>query len=53
MRITVENTLKNSAPVVRMVRQRQNTSTSEGNRNGGKNSDANCQIAATVASGMM
>ena len=38
----------NIDPSAKISRQRQNTSISDGNRNRGKNSEANCQSAITT-----
>src|ERR1700753_1359698 len=51
MRNTVASTSANIDPVVKMSRQRQNTSTSDGNRKRGKNSEANCHSKITTANG--
>jgi hypothetical protein len=51
IRKIVASTSTNIAPLANISRQRQNTSISEGNRNRGKNSDANCQIRMTTTKG--
>ena len=47
----VTSTSLNIDPSAKISRQRQNTSISDGNRNRGKNSDANCQSAITTMKG--
>src|SRR5580698_9074649 len=51
MRNTVASTSANIDPVVKISRQRQNTSISDGNRKRGKNSEANCQSRITTTNG--
>src|ERR1700733_15224825 len=51
MRSTVDSTSANIDPVVKISRQRQNTSINDGNRKRGKNSDANCQSNITTTKG--
>ena len=51
MRPTVASTSLNWLQLVRISTQRLKTSTSDGNRNGGKNSEAICQSAATKMNG--
>src|ERR1700676_2733671 len=47
----VASTSANIAPEEKISRQRQNTSISDGNRNRGKNSEANCHSAITTTNG--
>src|ERR1700712_2847981 len=51
MRRMVASTSANIVPLVKISRQRQNTSISDGNRNRGKNSEANCQSNMTTTNG--
>src|SRR5258708_34027417 len=51
MRRIVASTSANIVPFENISRQRQNTSINDGNRNRGKNSEANCQINITTTKG--
>src|SRR6201747_2994754 len=51
MRRMVASTSANIVPLEKISMQRQNTSTSDGNRNRGKNNEANCQSRMTTTNG--
>src|SRR6201989_3152725 len=51
MRRMVASTSANIVPLEKISMQRQNTSISDGNRNRGKNSEANCQSRMTTTNG--
>src|SRR3954465_1781223 len=51
MRKMVASTPANIVPLEKISMQRQNTSISDGNRNRGKNNEANCQSNITTANG--
>src|ERR1700744_3776541 len=53
MRPTVASTSASWLQLVNMSKQRLKTSINDGNRNGGKNSEAICQRAARTAKGRM